>query len=278
MFKPEIIDIHAHLNFSAYDEDRSAVLTKTKEAGVGVINVGSKLETSQQAVALAEKEREGMWATVGLHPLHTAFSYWDKKELGEGATAGFTTAGEVLDIDLYRQLIKSSTKVVAIGEIGLDYGRSLSDKDRQKQFSAFESQLQLAQEMSLPVMLHIRGAYEDTLAILKNFPDLSIHTHFFVGSDQILKRFLDKGATISFTGVITFSQSYRQVVELVPLDSLMVETDCPYVSPVPYRGQRNEPLYVKTIAEQIATWRGLSYSELAEITTANAFRVFGLKE
>ncbi len=266
-------DAHTHVNFVAYNEDREETILRAKEAGVAMNVVGTQKDTSSAAVALAEKY-DNVYATIGLHPVHTTKSYHDVKELGDGGKE-FTSRGEVFDMATYEKL-GSSPRVIAVGECGLDYYRSeKSAKEIQKK--AFIEHIELANKLGKPLMLHIRNAYDDALEILKAHAKVKGDTHFFAGDWEVAKKFLDLGFTLSFTGVLTFTHDYDEVVKNAPLDMLLSETDAPYVTPVPYRGKRNEPLYVTEIVSAIARIRVQDVDEVATQLVANARRVFGLK-
>lgn len=281
-------DIHGHLNFSAYDADRPSLPASREEAvkraqssGVGMITVGTQLDTSKSAVELAEKY-ENMWATVGLHPVHTSRSHHDAQELGEGGSppaGGFTSRGEVPDIEAYRALA-NNPKTVAIGECGLDYYR-LEEDSIAKQRAVFESMIDLANDVKKPLMLHIRSgsgksAYNDACRILKSRAKVPGDLHFFAGSIEEAKRFLDLGFSFSFTGVVTFTKDYDEIVKYLPLDRIMSETDCPYVTPIPYRGKRNEPVYVIEVVKSIARIRGENEDTVAGQLLRNASRFFNI--
>ena len=172
--------------------------------------------------------------------------------------------------------LANKTKVVAIGECGLDYFK-LSDKSvKQKQKELFVRQIELALAVKKPLMLHIRDSYTDVLDILKAYPEIRTHAHFFAGDWSIAKKFIDRGDTISFTGVITFTSQYNEVIEKAPLDCLLAETDCPFVAPVPFRGQRNDPTTVSLIVEKIATIRKDNQEIIRQAMLKNAIRVFNL--
>ncbi|MDQ3076077.1 MAG: TatD family hydrolase [bacterium] len=299
------IDIHSHVNFKAFDEDREEVIKRALFNDTWVINVGTQVDTSRSAVELANKYKEGVYAIVGLHPIHTSASHHDEAELGAGGDE-FTSRGEVFDKDAYRELLKDP-KTVGIGECGLDYFHMTKGGVR-KQKKAFIEQIELANETKKPLMLHIRSgkkdftslnkedflqdlvddgegrnAYQDALTILKKYLDEVAlpsgrrgNVHFFAGSEEDAKAFLDFGFTLSFTGVITFTHDYDEVIKNTPLDMIMVETDSPYVAPVPYRGKRNEPAHVKEIVRRIAEIKELHESEVALAVVANSKRVFGI--
>jgi TatD DNase family protein len=205
-------DAHTHVNFVAYNDDREETIARAQDAGVGMNVVGTQLDTSTSAVEIATKH-DGVWATIGLHPIHTSKSYHDEKELGEGGKE-FTSRGEQFEIASYRVLAQNP-KVIAIGECGLDYYR-LEEKTKKLQQDTFVEQIELANELGKPLMLHIREAYEDALEILKSHAKVQGDVHFFAGDWDIAKRFLDLGFTLSFTGVVTFTHDYDEVVKNAP--------------------------------------------------------------
>jgi len=272
------IDIHSHVNFKAFKDDGNAVIKRALDNGTFLINVGSQYSTSKRAVEIANKYNEGVYAIVGLHPIHLEESYHDEDEDGEG----FMTRTEEFDKEKYLELLKDS-KVVAIGECGLDYFHC-KPETIEKQKKVFKEQVSLAKETNKPLMLHIRNdaknsnlnAYQDVLEILKEFPGVKGDVHFFAGSVEEAKIFNDLGFTVSFTGVITFTHDYDEVIKSVPLNMIMAETDCPYVAPVPYRGKRNEPVYVKEIVKKIAEIKNLDEEIVAKAIVENAKRVFDI--
>lgn len=276
---PKYIDIHSHVNFTAFDADREEVIGRALDGDTWMINVGTQIDTSKSAVALANKYEEGVYAVIGLHPIHTGASYHDEKELGEG-NKEFTSRGEVFNKEAYRELLRDP-KVVAIGECGLDYYRC-DEESIAKQKEAFVAQIELADEFGKPLMLHIRNnpkdkklnAYSDVLDLLKKFPNMKGDVHFFAGTWEDAKKFLDIGFTLSFTGVVTFTKDYDEVIRNTPLDRIMSETDSPYVAPVPHRGKRNEPIYVREIVKKIAEIKNLPEEEVAKAIIANAKRLF----
>ncbi|MEK7585532.1 MAG: TatD family hydrolase [Patescibacteria group bacterium] len=253
----KLIDIHAHVNFPQFDEDRVAVIERARAAGVGMINVGTDLETSRGAVALAEGNGD-MWATVGVHPT-------DPPE-----------AGKLSQTLAQLEKLAQHPKVVAIGECGLDYFHVKDLTERVKQKELFVKQIELAQTAGKPFMIHCRNAYDELLNILKDFPRVFGNVHFFVGNWEVAQQFLNLNFTLSFTGVLTFTSDYDEVVKNTPLDRIMFETDCPFVAPVPYRGKRNEPAYVVEVAKQVAFLRQLPLEEVLAATLTNAKRVFAL--
>lgn len=270
---PQYIDAHAHMNFAAYDEDRDAVISNCLKNDTWMINVGTMQTTSEKVVELADKYEKGVYAIVGLHPIHVNKSFHDKDEIGpEGKS--FTSKGEDFDYDFYKNLT-NNPKVVGIGECGLDYFRGADDPEFVKrQKDAFGKQIQLAIEADLPLMIHCREAYDDTLDILESYKKeagdkLRGNMHFFAGSLDIAKRVLDFGFTLSFTGVITFAKDYEDLVKFVPLEKMLSETDCPYVTPVPYRGQRNEPVYVSEVVKKIAEIKNEPLDKVKEQLVSN---------
>lgn len=278
----QYIDSHAHLNFSVFANDLASVAEKTVKEGVAVINVGTKYQTSKEAVRLS-RLYENFYAIIGLHPIHTSANYHDKDEIGP-ETPAFNSAGEgFLDNDWDSLLAE---KVVAIGETGLDYYRLETDtKARQKE--AFLEQISFAIRTNLPLMLHIRpsnstyDAYYDVLEILQSYrsqfkKDTFAQVHFFAGDTEIAKAFLDLGCMISFTGVVTFAGMYEKLVNYIPLDRLLTETDCPYVAPYPYRGQRNEPVYVKEVTHKLAKIKKIDSEVFKKQVLANASHFFGV--
>lgn len=298
-----LIDSHTHLQFRAFDGDRDEVVKRALEGGVFCINVGTQKDTSKAAFELAEKY-DRFWATVGLHPIHTEESYHDEQEIS--GAKGFKSREEFFDADFYEKFA-SHPKVVAIGECGFDYyhlgkenvlsrtSSTLSGKKSdlvqilKKQEDAFRAQVKLAKKIGKPLMLHCRpsqnpdksysdDAYLDMLRVLKEEGGEAIggNVHFFVGSKKIAEKFLEMGFSFSFSGVITITDMYDEVVKFLPLDKILIETDSPYAAPTPYRGKRNEPIYVQEVAKRLAKLREKSFEEIAEITTQNAKKVFNL--
>lgn len=272
-------DAHTHLNFAAYDADRPEVFARTGEAEVGVNIVGTQLDTSKAAVVLANQYPD-TWATIGLHPIHTTKSHHDEQELGEG-NKEFTSRGEVFDSQKYLELGKDP-KVVAIGECGLDYYRN-DPTTKAAQVEAFIQQIEVANQLQKPLMLHIRAskgsqdAYDDAIELVKAHAKVPGDVHFFAGSWQTAQKWLDIGFTLSFTGVVTFTHDYDEVVKDTPLDMILSETDAPYVTPAPHRGKRNESAYIPEIVSAIARIRGADEEIIRQSLLANVHRLFGLK-
>ncbi|KXJ99853.1 MAG: putative deoxyribonuclease YcfH [Parcubacteria bacterium OLB19] len=279
------IDTHTHLNLSAFNDDREEVLLRTREAGVAHINVGTKETTSQKAVEIAEAN-DGAWAIVGLHPIQTTPGHHDEETVGENGQP-FNSKGEIFNKDFYRELAKSK-KVVGIGECGFDYFHT-TPESYEVQEGAFIAQIELANELNLPLMIHTRdpkaggesptgrSAYEDVHSILKHYAKVPGNIHFYAGTYEQAKKFFELGFTVSFTGVITFAKVYKEVVQFVPLDLMHAETDSPYVAPVPYRGKRCEPMYVKEVVKKIAEIKALPVEEVQEQLLKNAERLYGVR-
>jgi TatD DNase family protein len=280
----KFFDAHAHIQFSAYDADRDAVISRARDAGVTIVTVGTQRDTSQAAVALAEKHPGAIYAAVGLHPVHTSKSYHDAEELGGGEAAkAFTSRGEVFDFDYYKDLAMRPG-VVAIGECGLDYYRfnEVEPKDDQikKQKDAFLMQIRLTEEIKKPLMIHCRSAFPDLIEILVSC-HLSLVTnpgiiHFFTGTPDEARALLDLGFSFTFGGVVTFARSYDEVVNLIPMDRILSETDAPYVAPAPYRGKRNEPAYVVEVVKKLAELKNVSLEAMAAQIQTNTRRIFSV--
>lgn len=277
---PKLIDAHTHAQFAAYGDESDAVVSRALEQDIWLVNVGTQQDTSRRAVEIAEQHPEGVYAAIGLHPIHTSKSFHDSQELGGGETAaGFTSRGEEFDYQYYKELGQSE-KVVAVGECGLDYFRMAEDT-KAKQRSAFEQQIVLSRELDVPLMVHCRDGFDDLLNILENnrgslrnaYPGIS---HFFAGTREHARTLLGLGFYFTFGGVITFTRDYDDIIRYIGLDKIMVETDAPYVAPEPYRGQRNEPAYVGYVAEKVAAILGTNFEKVAERTTENARRVLNI--
>lgn len=252
-----LFDSHAHIDDSRFDEDRAAVITRAQEAGlVGILNAGACMESSARSIALAE-EHAFIYAAVGIHP-HDAEG---TREEDYEKLANWTV----------------KPKVVAIGEIGLDYYYDLSPRELQQQ--VFIRQLDVARQCNKPVIIHDRDAHGDLLTIIKKeAKGLTGVLHCYSGSWEMAKEILKLGFYISFAGPITYAKDgkLREVAANVPLERLLVETDCPYLTPKPYRGRRNEPAHVKFTAEEVARVRGMDFAALTEAATANTKRLFAI--
>ncbi len=275
-----LIDTHAHINFVAYKDDGDEVVKRALENNVWIINIGSQWDTSRRAVEYTKKYSEGVFASVALHPIHLK-GRKIRAEVDPHELIEFETQEEKFDYGKYRELAQNP-KVVAIGETGLDYyhldeGREEEQKTLQKE--SFIQHLELAKELEKPVIIHCREAHKDMLEILElRFRNHESGTkgvvHSFSGRWSQAQQYIELGFYLGFNGIITFARDYDKVILNMPLERLVLETDCPYLTPVPYRGKRNEPLYVKYVAEKIAELRGISFDEVAKITTANARELF----
>lgn len=275
-----LIDTHAHVNFSAFHDDADAVIKRALDESVFFINVGSQYSTSLRALKYAQKYPGQIWAAVGTHPVHLRkgnFIYKDDEELLEEE---ITTIGEEVDFEKYRELGKNK-EVVAIGEVGLDYhhfneGDNIEDlKKRQKE--VFLGFIKLANDLDKPIIIHCWDAYDDLYEILKENPvNKAGIIHSFVGGYKMANKFIDLGYKIGLNGIITYGESYDRLIKEIDLKNIVVETDCPYLTPAPYKGQRNEPVFVKIVAEKIAAIKDVSIADVAEISTSNAKSIFGI--
>ncbi|MEK7169411.1 MAG: TatD family hydrolase [Patescibacteria group bacterium] len=280
----KFFDAHTHANLSAFKEDYKEVVNRALSAGVGMVNVGTQKDTSLRAVEIAlEFASEPVFAAIGLHPVHTDKSFHDVNELGGGEAAKeFTSRGEVFDYGYYKKLALDS-KVVAIGECGLDYFR-IADNElgiKEKQKWAFEEQIKLAHEVNKPLMIHCRNAFPDLISILDfRFRLLGSNPgiiHFFTGTENEAEKLLELGFYFTFGGVITFVRDYDEVIKLIPINRILSETDAPYVAPVPYRGKRNEPAYVVETIKKLAEIKLLSIEAMASQILKNTSECFNLK-
>ena len=263
-----IIDTHAHLNFDEYKDDVDEVIKRSLDDNVWMINVGTQYDSSKKAIKIAEGYEKGVYAAVGLHPIHAedGFNYKEYKELAK------------------------AEKVVAIGEIGLDYKYF-----NKEQKDVFLQQIDLARELDLPIIFHCRMAHDDFINTLKTCSGTSLHSqrqthglpearleaflrgvlHCFTGEWKQAQEYLGMGFYLGFNGII-FKLNLDEVIKKTPLDRILIETDCPYLTP-PKETGRNEPLYVKHVAEKIAELKGLTYEEITKITAENAKKIFKIQ-
>ncbi len=252
-----LFDTHAHLDDRAFDSDREVLLAALPEKGIGLLmNPGCSLASSRQASALS-RQRDWIYAAVGSHP-----------------DAADEVTPEVLEE--YRRMCRENPKIRAIGEIGLDY--HYEDVPRQRQLTAFRDQMALAEELGLPVIVHERDAHGDGMAVVEAFPKVTGVFHCYSGSLEMAKRLIDRGWYIGFTGVLTFKNA-RKAIEVaanLPLERIVLETDCPYMAPEPFRGKRNDPGYLYRMAEKLAEIRGLSVEEIHAVTVENGKRLYRL--
>ena len=249
-----LFDTHAHLNDPAFDEDRAELLETFRDAGVGmVMNVGCCLASSKDCIALAESY-PWIYASVGTHP---------------------DSADEVNEevLEAYRQMCRHE-KVKAIGEIGLDYYYETIPRHVQQR--AFRMQMELARELDMPVIIHERNAHEDGMNIVRAFPKVTGVFHCYSGSAEMARQLVNMGWYIGFTGVLTFKNARKAVetAQRIPLERIVLETDCPFMAPEPYRGKRNHPGYLIQMAQKLAQIRGLDVEEVIRVTTENAKRLY----
>ena len=284
-----LIDTHAHVNFNDFRDDSKEVIKRALDENIWMINVGAERKTSERAVKMAEEYGTGVYAAVGLHPSHLVEQDVEYKENGE--LIKYKSKPEEFDYDFYLNLARNK-KVVGIGECGLDYYHNPENKIlkiksqnwKEKQREIFIKHLELAKEINKPIIIHCRDAHDDLLEIL----NLAVKPpsgvmHFFTGTLEQAKKYIELGFYISFSGVITFPSrkgeivsAYDEIIKTIPLEKILIETDCPYVAPVPHRGKRNEPAYVKYVAQKIAEVRGVSFDKVVEQTTKNARKLFGI--
>jgi len=280
-----LIDTHAHVNFNAFKDDADETIRRSLDNETWMVLVGSEFKTSNRALNLANKYQRGVYAAIGLHPIHLQEGPVDSQE--EDNSYSFTPRFEEFDYGSYEKLAKFE-KVVAIGEIGLDYYHLDPTKDiaaaKKKQQEVFAHQLLLARSLNLPVILHCRQAHDDLLEILQEFKKDYGHliptdcpwgvVHCFSGDEDLAWKYFKLGLLISFTGLVTFSKQWDDLIRKTPLEKIMIETDTPYMTPEPYRGQRNEPVLVQYVAKRIAEIKNMKLEKVAEITTATARAFF----
>ena len=283
LYKLRVFDSHCHPQMAQYDKDKEEVIARAQRAGVSMICVGTDLETSRQAIELAQKyegpaqsnsadrHQKGrtlggasIWASVGLHPNDNL--------------------NEKFEPEKYRELLQQN-KVVAFGEIGLDYYRTEKPEDQKFQKERFIQQLELAKELKKPLILHCRDgksgstgpAYRDMIEILsRGYATNGGVVHSFTGTMGEAKQFLDLGLYLGFNGIITFARQYDEIIREVPLDRILLETDAPFLTPEPYRGKRNEPAYVIEVAKKLAELKNEPLEKVVEQTTKNCRKLFGL--
>ena len=257
MFDYKIFDSHAHYGSEQFDEDRESVIDNIRENGViGVMNCGTDIKSSKETIELCEKY-DMFYGAVGIHP-----------------TDAFNITDQIME---EIKKMASHPKVKAIGEIGLDYYWE-ENPSREEQKNVFRKHMQLAKELNMPVIIHDRDSHADTLEIMKEYPDVTGVVHCFSGSKEMAVECLKLGYYIGITGVVTFKNAKKiiEVVEVVPLNKLLVETDAPYMAPVPKRGKRNQSDYIEYVIEKIAEIKGISSVEVSEKTVENTMEIFNI--
>lgn len=289
-----LIDSHCHVNFNEYAEDLDKVIRRALKNNTWLINVGSNFETSRKSIEIAKNYEKGVYATVGLHPIHLVkdiaeTAVFDKKEYS------FKTKQEDFDYEKFENLAASSDKVVGIGEVGLDFFR-LEDKKhsikeiKKIQQEAFVKAIKLSKELKLPLVLHARGEADNPFEVYDMMADILKKSalggenssngvlHCYGGTLEQVKKFLDLGLYIGFTGIVTFknAKDIHEIAKFVPLEKILIETDAPFLAPEPHRGKRNEPFFVKFVAEKIAALKGISFEKVEEQTFKNAKKLFKL--
>jgi len=280
----QLIDTHCHPNFNIYKVDADEVVRRSLDNKVGLNIVGSQNTTSKRAVEYAERYDQGVYATIGLHPIHLFdLDYGDDDEENL-----FVTRAEDFEYEYYRKL-GLHEKVIAIGEIGLDYYHlpvnvSLT-KVKERQKLVFTEQIKLAQDLNKPIVIHTRpskgtyNAYEDVLRVLSEIDGkVKGVVHSYAGTKEQADKFMELGFYFGFNGIVTFKNALeiRELVEHVPLERILTETDAPYLTPEPHRGKRNEPVYVEYVAERIAGIKETTSEEVARVTVDNARKLFNL--
>jgi TatD DNase family protein len=273
-----LIDTHAHVNFSAFKDDADETAKRALSNDVWFINVGTQETTSQRAIDMANKYPEGVFAAVGLHPIHLSDKIFQDK-VNDDEEVEFIPRKEKWDEEKYLKMAENP-KVVAIGEIGLDYFHNQENIEEQKEI--FQKQIDLAMKVNKPIMIHCRKANNDIIEILKDKKNqygekLRGVIHCFSGRLSQAKIYTEElGFYLGFNGIITFARDYDKVLREIDLKYFVVETDCPYLTPIPFRGKRNEPLYVKYVAEKIAEVKGTKLEEVEKTTTDSAKKLFGI--
>lgn len=284
---PRLFDTHAHVHFNAYAQDSAAVIEEALMSGVWMVTVGTQKDTSARGAEVASEYDKGVYASVGLHPNHLFPVMIDEDE------HPFMTREEDFDRAYYEKLCDNK-KVVAIGECGLDYYRIPDHLEiatvKAKQEKVFRAHLDLAHDKNLPVICHIRDAHDDTIAVLREYVNAGKLSrrgiiHCYTSNAEHARQYSEMGFYVSFAGVITFEPKKSspevqlalwEAVKTVPLDKLLIETDAPYLTPNPHRGERNAPVYVEFVAEKVAQLRGMTVEEVCRVTVENARRLFNV--
>jgi len=271
-----LIDTHAHLNFNSFKKDLDSVIKRSLDSNVWMINVGSQFSTSELAVEISNKYEQGVYAAIGLHPINLETDLVKIKTDPEETHS----KREIFDFQKYKDLSKKG-KVVAVGETGLDYYYKPKTKNRlelfkKQQKDTLNQHLDLAQELNLAVIFHCRMAHNDMIEILKSRTEIKGVIHCFTGNWEQAQKYLEMGLYLGFNGII-FKLDLDEIIKKTPLDRILIETDCPYLIPPLINEKRNEPIFVKYIAERIAEIKGLDLNEIARATTENAKNLFNLQ-
>jgi len=280
----ELFDTHCHINDSIFSDDVDAVIKRSLAENTAMVIIGTDYKSSKRAIEIANRYEKNVYAAIGLHPTELFSTNEDDNNLSRNIVA------EKFSYDMYAMLTKFP-KTVAIGEIGLDYAWRELDYDieykKRAQKDILIKQLELARRCDLPALIHCRQAHDDMLPLLTDFKRDNKNLmpkdrpwgvlHCFSGDENLAWQYFNLGLIISFTGLITFSQRWDDLIRKVPEDKLMIETDAPYMTPEPYRGKRNEPVLIKYVAERMAEIRGVSVEYIADMTTANAKRMFKVR-
>jgi len=278
-----LIDSHSHVNFKDFDEDRDEVIRRALDSGTRMINVGTDYESSKKAIEIAKRYDEGVYASVGVHPSEVNLESVKRK----AQNAKQQLKAQNLDFNKFKEFAKSK-KVRAVGEIGLDYkylskNKEEAEKEVAQQKELFSEQIKLAQELNLPMIIHCRDAFADLVEVLEKekraragFDCLGV-VHCFTGDLKQAEKFIEMGFYIGFTGIIfreSEKEKLEEVIRNIPLDKILVETDCPFLTPPMAGEKRNEPSFVKYVAQRIAEIKGVSFAQIAETTTENAKTLF----
>lgn len=290
-----LFDTHCHVHFHAYKQDMDEVIRRTLEKGIFLLTVGTQKDTSRYGLEVAERY-DGMWASVGLHPNHLVKQeFWDDQEFSGDEHNHIKTRAEEFDASYYRELSRHP-KCLAIGECGLDYYRIPEDVSHTeifvKQEAVVRAHFDLATEVKLPILIHCRDAHQlqaDLIVEYVSSGKLGRRgiIHCFTGTKEEAERYIGLGFYISFGGILTFPprkaedsqdglSDVQRVAKELPIEWILLETDAPYLTPLPFRGQRNEPWYVQFVAEKLAELKGMTVEEVADVTTQNAKKLFGI--
>ena len=267
-------DSHTHINFPAFDADREAVIRRAEENNVKMICVGTQISSSASAIVLAKQYPKTIWASVGFHPNHAGGGWFhDQNEQKESVQEKYSKK-------ILKELAEDP-KVVSIGECGLDYHRISNEGGiKEKQKEIFLSQIEIASEVKKPLMIHCRNAFADLIDLLTAHYQLFTRSpgiiHFFTGKIEDAEKLLNMGFAFSFGGVITFAKDYDEIIKYIPMDKILSETDAPYVTPVPYRGKRNEPAYIIETVKRLAEIKNVSLEKMVEQIGQSTKRIFNL--